>query len=113
MAGSVLITGGTGLIGGALARHLVSEHDVRSMVLATRRGMEAPGAQELKHAIAHLGAEVKIVACDVSDRRQVAGLLDSVPNEYPLSAVIHAAGALDDGVIESMTPERIAAAAVL
>ena len=108
VAGSVLITGGTGLIGGALAQHVVSEHGVRSVVLAARRGMEAPGAQELKHAIADLGAEVKIVACDVSDRRQVAGLLDSIPSEYPLTAVIHAAGALDDGVIESMTPEQIA-----
>ena len=106
--GSVLITGGTGLIGSALARHLVSEHGVRSLVLASRRGEAAPGAQGLKEALVELGAEVKIVACDVSDREQVAELLDSVPSEYRLSAVIHTAAALDDGVIESMTPERLA-----
>lgn len=106
--GSVLITGGTGLIGGVLARHVVSEHGIRSVVLASRRGPAAPGAEELKKALADLGAEVKIVACDISDRRQVAQLLASVPSEYPLSAVIHTAAALDDGVIESMTPARVA-----
>lgn len=105
--GSVLITGGTGLIGAALARHLVGEHSVRSVVLASRRGLEAPGAESLKAELVGLGAEVTVLACDVSDREQVAQLIASVPSEYPLSAVVHAAGTLDDGVIGSMTPERI------
>ncbi len=105
--GSVLITGATGLIGAALARHLVGEHGVRSVVLASRRGPEAPGAENLRVELAGLGAAVRIIACDVSDREQVARLVASVPSDYPLSAVVHAAGVLDDGVIDSMTPERI------
>ena len=105
--GSVLITGATGLIGAALARHLVSSHGVRSLLLASRRGLRAPGAESLRDELSELGAEVKIVACDVSDREQAARLIAMVPSEYPLSAVIHAAGALDDGLIDSMTQERL------
>ncbi len=105
--GSVLITGGTGLIGAALARHLVSEHGVRSVMLAGRMGPEAPEAETLKADLRGLGAEVGLFACDVSDREQVAKLIASAPREYPLSAVIHAAGVLDDCVIDAMTPAHI------
>jgi acyl transferase domain-containing protein/NAD(P)-dependent dehydrogenase (short-subunit alcohol dehydrogenase family)/acyl carrier protein len=105
--GSVLISGGTGSIGAALARHLVDRHGVRSVVLASRQGPLAPGADSLERELIELGAQASIVACDVSDREQLAELIASIPSEYPLSAVVHAAGALDDGVIDSMTPERI------
>jgi NAD(P)-dependent dehydrogenase (short-subunit alcohol dehydrogenase family)/acyl carrier protein len=107
LPGSVLITGGTGSIGAALAKHLVDSHGVRSVVLASRQGPLAPGADSLEAELIELGAQACIVACDVSDREQLAELIASIPIEYPLSAVVHAAGALDDGVIESMTPERI------
>ncbi len=105
--GSVLITGGSGLIGAALAKHLVGEHGVRSVMLAGRRGRQAPGAKSLEAELSELGAQVKILACDVSDREQVEQLIAATPSEYPLSAVVHAAGVLDDGVIDSMTIERI------
>ena len=104
---SVLITGGTGVLGGLLARHLVAEHGVRSVLLASRRGPRAPGAQELQGDLEALGARVSVVACDVSDRRAVQALLEEVPEEFPLGAVVHAAGALDDGLIESLTAERV------
>ena len=105
--GSVLITGGTGSIGAALARHLVDSHGVKSVTLASRQGPLAPGAESLEAELVELGAQVRIVACDVSDREQLAQVIASMPSEHPLSAVVHAAGALDDGVIDSMTPERI------
>jgi acyl transferase domain-containing protein/D-arabinose 1-dehydrogenase-like Zn-dependent alcohol dehydrogenase/acyl carrier protein len=105
--GTALITGGTGGLGSLLARHLVVEHGVRSVVLASRRGPEAPGAVELQAELEQLGARVTVAACDVSDREQLQALIEAVPAEYPLSAVIHTAGALDDGVIDSLTPERI------
>jgi acyl transferase domain-containing protein/acyl carrier protein len=104
---SVLITGGTGELGGLLARHLVAEHGVRSLVLASRRGMDAPGAAEIERELESLGALVTIAACDVSEREQLQVLLSSIPPEFPLGAVIHAAGALDDGVIASLSPERL------
>ncbi|MGA2164670.1 MAG: SDR family NAD(P)-dependent oxidoreductase [Solirubrobacteraceae bacterium] len=105
--GTVLITGGTGMLGGVVARHLVAERGVRNIVLASRRGGEAEGAAELERELVELGAEVTIAACDVADRAQLAALLERIPAERPLRGVVHAAGVLDDGVIDSLTPERI------
>jgi acyl transferase domain-containing protein/NADP-dependent 3-hydroxy acid dehydrogenase YdfG/acyl carrier protein len=105
--GTALITGGTGGLGALFARHLVRAHGVPSVVLASRRGREAAGARELEAELERLGARVTVVACDVSDRRQLAGLLRCVPQSHPLETVVHAAGVLDDGVIESLTAERI------
>ncbi len=105
--GSVLITGGTGDIGRLLAKHLVSAHGVRSLILASRRGPRAPGAGELERELAELGATVRILACDIGEQQQLAALLASVPAEHPLRGVVHAAVVLDDGVIDSLTPERV------
>ncbi|KOY57420.1 KR domain-containing protein, partial [Streptomyces sp. XY332] len=73
------------------ARHLVSRHGVRSLVLASRRGPDAEGVQELVAELAEQGAAVSVVACDVSDRGQVQALLASVPAEHPLTGVVHTA----------------------
>ncbi|MFF4160625.1 SDR family NAD(P)-dependent oxidoreductase [Streptomyces sp. NPDC001678] len=107
-AGTVLITGGTGGLGGVLARHLVVERGVRHLLLASRRGPAAPGAAELVDELAALGAETTLVACDTSDRAEVKGLLAGVPSARPLTAVIHTAGVLDDGIVTSLTPDRLA-----
>ncbi|MFE5908516.1 type I polyketide synthase [Streptomyces wedmorensis] len=105
--GTVLITGGTGALGALVARHLVGEHHVRSLILASRRGPDAPGAPALEAELTALGARVRIVACDVADRAVVADLLSSVPQDAPLTAVVHTAGVLDDGVVTALTPERL------
>jgi acyl transferase domain-containing protein/NAD(P)-dependent dehydrogenase (short-subunit alcohol dehydrogenase family)/acyl carrier protein len=104
---SVLVTGGTGGLGALIARHFVAEHGVRSLVLASRRGADAPGAHELQAQLEAQGVHVTVMACDVSDRGQVGALLASVPEEHPLGAVIHAAGLVDDGVIHALTAERL------
>ncbi|MGC5346989.1 type I polyketide synthase [Streptomyces sp. DT171] len=105
--GTVLITGGTGAIGGHVARHLVAEHGVRRLVLTSRRGPGAVGAAELRDELVAAGAEVEVVACDVADRDALAALLAEVPPEHPLTAVVHAAGELADGVVDAMTPAQL------
>jgi len=106
-AGTVVITGGTGMAGSALARHVVANHGVRQLMLLSRRGAEAPGAAELVAELTAAGAQVSVVGCDAADREALAKVLADIPVHYPLSAVIHAAGVLDDAVVTSLTPERV------
>ncbi|WP_410671429.1 type I polyketide synthase [Amycolatopsis sp. cmx-4-68] len=102
--GTVLLTGATGTIGSLLARHLVTAHGVRRLLLAGRQGWAAPGAAELAAELTGLGAEVTIAACDVGNRSALAELLAGVPD---LTAVVHAAAVLDDGVVEAQTEARL------
>ncbi|MGW2892911.1 SDR family NAD(P)-dependent oxidoreductase, partial [Streptomyces griseoruber] len=105
--GTVLITGGTGTLGGLFARHLVTRHGVRHLLLTSRSGPDAPGAAGLAAELTGLGATVTVTACDIADRDALAGLLAEIPAERPLTAVVHAAGILDDGILDALTPERV------
>ncbi|MCR6483178.1 type I polyketide synthase [Amycolatopsis sp. OK19-0408] len=104
-AGTVLITGGTGALGRLVARHLVTAHDVRHLLLVSRRGPAAEGAEQLRAELGELGAVVRIVAADVADRAVVAELVDRC--DPPLTAVVHSAAVVDDGVLAAQTPERL------
>ncbi|MFD3874633.1 type I polyketide synthase [Streptomyces sp. NPDC058623] len=105
--GTVLVTGAGGGLAGLLTRHLVTEHGVRHLLLTGRRGGDTESAGELTTQLTALGAQVTWAACDVADRVALAALLDSVPAERPLTAVIHTAAVLDDGVVDLLTPERV------
>ncbi|WP_139333178.1 type I polyketide synthase, partial [Mycobacterium sp. SP-6446] len=106
-AGAVLITGGTGMAGSTLARHLVAQHGVRDLVLLSRSGPGAPGSAELVAELEAAGAQVRVVACDAADRDALARAIADISEQRPLSGVIHAAGVLDDAVVTSLTPERV------
>ncbi|GAB3449352.1 hypothetical protein GCM10027436_43840 [Actinophytocola sediminis] len=108
-AGTALVTGGTGALGSIVARHLVTEHGIRRLVLTSRRGPSAAGAEDLVAELSELGAEVTVVACDVADRDALAELLAGIPADHPLTVVVHAAGVVDDALITALTEEQLAA----
>ncbi|TDV47974.1 type I polyketide synthase [Actinophytocola oryzae] len=105
--GTVLITGGTGGLGLLLAGHLAERHAVRHLLLTGRRGVADPDALA---RLRDLGVEVTVAACDAGDPGAVADLVADLPAAHPLTAVVHAAGVLDDGVIPALTPDRLARA---
>ncbi|OOV13024.1 polyketide synthase, partial [Streptomyces avermitilis] len=97
--GTVLITGGTGALGGHVARWLAgagAEH----LVLTSRRGPDAPGAAGLVAELEATGVRVTVAACDVADREALAALLA----EHPVNAVVHTAGVDHMEPLEAMTP---------
>ncbi|WP_131756467.1 SDR family NAD(P)-dependent oxidoreductase, partial [Actinomadura fibrosa] len=103
--GTVLITGGTGALGEAVAEHVVGAWGARHIVLVSRRGADAPGVREL---VDRLEAEVRVVAADVGDPAAVARVVAGIDPAHPLTGVIHAAGTVDDGLIGDLTPDRLA-----
>ncbi|NLT07729.1 MAG: KR domain-containing protein, partial [Solirubrobacterales bacterium] len=105
----VLVTGGTGRLGGLVARHLVAHHGARRVTLISRRGRDAPGAADLCAELERLGAQVVVEACDVADRERLAELLGNLPDGWRPDTVVHAAGVVDDALVEAVTPERLAA----
>ncbi|MFE2847835.1 SDR family NAD(P)-dependent oxidoreductase [Streptomyces scopuliridis] len=105
--GTVLITGGTGALGGLFARHLVAEHGVRHLLLVSRRGEQADGAAALVAELTGLGATVTVESCDVADREALASVLARIPGERPLTGIVHTAGVLDNGLLPAQSAERL------
>jgi polyketide synthase 12 len=105
--GTVLITGATGSLAQLLAHHLVTEHGIRHLLLASRRGPTADSAAQLTADLNAAGAQATLTACDVTDPAALTTLLDTIPHSHPLTAVIHTAGVLDDGLITTLTDEQL------
>ncbi|MGW0593037.1 SDR family NAD(P)-dependent oxidoreductase [Streptosporangium sp. NPDC002607] len=104
--GTVLITGGTGEVGKSLAKRIV-HNGARHLLLLSRSGPEAPGASRLVDEVRALGAEIRIVACDIADRSALAGVLADIHPSQPLRTVIHMAGTFDDAMLSDLTEERL------
>ncbi|MER6832344.1 type I polyketide synthase, partial [Streptosporangium sp. NPDC000563] len=109
-AGTVLVTGGTGTLGTLVARRLAASANPPHLLLVSRSGPRAPGAEDLAEELTATGAGVSVVACDVADRAAVAELLESIPADRPLRSVIHTAGLLADATVTGMTTEELAVA---
>ncbi|MEV0696154.1 beta-ketoacyl synthase N-terminal-like domain-containing protein, partial [Streptomyces sp. NPDC050388] len=107
VGGTVLVTGGTGALGAHVARWL-ARGGAEQLVLTSRRGPDAPGAADLAAELEGLGCRVRIEACPTEDRAALAALIASIPADTPLTAVVHTAAALDDALIDALTPERLA-----
>ncbi|MEU3961097.1 SDR family NAD(P)-dependent oxidoreductase, partial [Streptomyces buecherae] len=106
--GTVLVTGGTGGIGGHLARWL-ADQGAEHLVLTSRKGRDAVGAAELEADLRGRGARVTIAACDVSDRDALAALVDGLARDgSPVRAVVHTAAHIELGTIAETTAERYA-----
>ncbi|MFJ8234056.1 SDR family NAD(P)-dependent oxidoreductase [Streptomyces sp. NPDC094448] len=95
--GTVLITGGSGTLAGLVARHLVDHYGVRRLLMLSRGGTanDVPGAR------------VTAVACDIANRDELESALAGIDPAHPLTAVVHTAAVIDDGVLTGLTPERL------
>ncbi|MEV0126836.1 SDR family NAD(P)-dependent oxidoreductase, partial [Streptomyces sp. NPDC050703] len=104
--GTVLVTGGTGALGAHVARWLAGQ-GAAHLLLTSRRGPAAEGADELCAELTALGARVTIAACDAADRNALADVLASVPAEFPLTAVVHAAGIERSAALADLDPDDL------
>ncbi|GAB2631940.1 hypothetical protein GCM10027168_73880 [Streptomyces capparidis] len=105
-SGTVLVTGGTGALGAEVARSLAAA-GAEHLLLVSRGGPQAPGAEALADELRRAGARVTVAACDAADRDRLAEVLAGVPADAPLRAVVHTAGVVDDGILASLTPESM------
>ncbi|MGI5282728.1 SDR family NAD(P)-dependent oxidoreductase [Nonomuraea polychroma] len=105
--GTALITGGTGTLGTEVARHLVTRHGARHLLLISRQGPNAPDADKLHRELTALGATVAITACDAADPEALAKTLQTIPDEHPLTAVIHTAGTVHDATLGHLTADQL------
>jgi NADPH:quinone reductase-like Zn-dependent oxidoreductase/acyl carrier protein len=101
-AGTYLVTGGLGGFGLRTAQWLV-EKGARHLVLLSRRGAASEEAQPALAAWREQGIDVQALACDVSDKAQLTGVIDRLAHgAYPLRGVVHAATVISDGLIRNL-----------
>ena len=105
--GTVLVTGGTGTVGTALARRTAELSGASRLLLVSRSAPEPGTVGQLAAELSDLGTQVDWASCDVADRDAVAALLAQVGGSVPLRGIVHAAGVLDDATFDALTPEHL------
>jgi len=101
-----LVTGGMGRLGSIVAEWLV-ERGARHVAVVGRR-KPSPAVEERLEALRRNGADIVAVEADVSSRSGVLNILGEIAaNMPPLRGIVHAAGVIDDGVVEQQTWERL------
>jgi acyl transferase domain-containing protein len=105
--GTVLVTGAGGALGRLVARHLITSHGIRHLLLVSRRGLHADGMRALRDELAEGGAHVRVEAADLAEPAAVAGVLATVDGDHPLTAVIHAAGTMEPATLPTLTDEQL------
>jgi thioesterase domain-containing protein/NAD(P)-dependent dehydrogenase (short-subunit alcohol dehydrogenase family)/acyl carrier protein len=121
---TVLVTGGLGGIGLALSAQLAKRHGVR-LVLVGRtalppeearerwlasHGERDPTSRRLRavRALEAAGAEVMVADADVADVERMSEVVDEARKRFgAIHGVVHAAGAVEEGVIQAKTPESV------
>ncbi|MFD2765841.1 type I polyketide synthase [Micromonospora eburnea] len=104
--GVYLLTGGTGGLGLAVAKAMAATGQRPYLALLSRSGT-APAAELA--AIRALGADVRVHACDVSDRESLRALVDEITEERgPVAGVLHLAGVPGSGLVQFGRPDRVA-----
>ncbi|WP_329223490.1 SDR family NAD(P)-dependent oxidoreductase [Streptomyces sp. NBC_01485] len=104
--GTVLITGGTGALGTHLT-HWLTHHGIHHIHLASRQGPNTPGNTQLTQQLAQQGTHLTTTACDITNPQQLTQLLNSIPPQHPLTAIIHTAGTLHDTTLTNQTPTHL------
>ncbi|MHA7962404.1 type I polyketide synthase, partial [Streptomyces sp. L500] len=105
--GTVLVTGAGGALAAYVVRHLVTAHGVRRLLLLDRRPAQEWTDPELVRELRAAGADVGVAECDVADRAALADALAGVPEDRPLTAVVHLAGILDNALLPELTPQAL------
>ncbi|EFL30363.1 LOW QUALITY PROTEIN: polyketide synthase I protein, partial [Streptomyces viridochromogenes DSM 40736] len=107
--GTVLVTGAGGALAAQVTRHLVTGHGVTRLLLLDRRDEESWLDPELPARLRESGAEVTVARCDAADRDALAAVLAGVPEEHPLTAVVHLAGIVRNALLPTLAPDELTA----
>ena len=105
---SYLVTGGLTGFGLATAQWL-AQQGARHLVLLGRRGLDTPGVEPALQALREQGAQVSVMACDVTDAAALKASLAPLGQDLPpLRGIIHAAMVLDDALLPNLDAARFA-----
>ena len=96
-----IVFGGTSGFGLATAAWLV-RRGARHLVLASRSGRIAPGAEAELEALRELGADILVKPIDVADEAGLEAFLRGAAQSRPIRGIVHAAMVLDDRLIDGL-----------